>query len=366
MKMPKVLVVDDEEVYRRQLQVALLPDGHEVRTAASGREAIDVGARFRPDVLVADWMLKDHLHGLHVARVLRTVTPHCQAILITGFASNHLRAEASRTPVCRFIEKPFDLQQIRSAVRQAASRNGSIPDEPTFGVVELAADGRIRFANSKARELFALTRAGASTECFESFFADTDEPDWAESRKGWLVASPLADRAVYWCLRSQPPRGDGSRLVVMRGHDEPQYVDQPLIEMLLGTQEADPRRWPLQGRVLIIDHEALTRGLSVSLLESAGASSYAVETLAEGLRLLEKDEGLRLVVLDHDLGDGALPDVVEQIRAVRPDIVIVGAANSYLREAFTEAGVDRFVQKPWRVESLAAVVSGENDHDQEP
>ena len=64
--MPKVLIVDDERSYRDYLGRFLAREGHEVQLAATGREAIDGGCRFRPDVLVVDWMLKDHVHGLQV------------------------------------------------------------------------------------------------------------------------------------------------------------------------------------------------------------------------------------------------------------------------------------------------------------
>lgn len=355
--MPKVLVADDEEVFRRQLHMALEADGHNVKVASSGREAIDVGARFRPDVAVVDWMLKDRVHGLHVARVLRTVRPETQAILVTGFASSHLRSEAGKSSVCDFIEKPFDLARIRGAVRRAADLKEPGGEGPSFGVAEVDDSGRILFANDHAREMFAETRAGSKAAALAAFFAAGEEPNWEEAAEGWLVVAPMAERPTYWCVRSQALSANGSRLVVIRRHDDPQYVDLPLIEMLLGFKEAEHVRWTLEGRVLVIDHEALTRGLSISLLESAGAAGYAVETLAEGLRLIEKDEGLRYVLLDNQLADTSPAEAVDRILSARPDMIIVGVANEYARSQFAAAGVDCFVQKPWRVESLVGVLT---------
>ncbi|UCG33599.1 MAG: response regulator [Phycisphaerales bacterium] len=355
--MPKVLVVDDEEVYRRQLHMALDSEGHEVEVASSGREAIDVGARFRPDVLVVDWMLKDRVHGLHVARVLRTVRPNMQTILVTGFASSHLRSEADKSCVCDFIEKPFDVDRIRGAVRRAVDMKDQEVGSPSFGVLEVDDFGRILFANDRAHRLFAETRAGSKVAGLAAFFAPGEEPNWNEAVGGWVAVAPLADRAIYWCVRSQALPGHDSRLVVIRRYDDPQYVDLPLIEMLLGIKELEHVRSLLEGRVLVIDHEALARGLSVALLESAGAAGYAVETLTEGLRLLEKDEGLRYVLLDNELADTALGEAVERIRSLRPDVSIVGAANNYAGVEFAAAGIEHFVQKPWRVENLVGVLT---------
>ena len=117
--MSKILVVDDEAGYCEELTLSLAHAGHEVETAMSGRQAIDLGARYRPDVLVADWMLRNSIHGLHVSQVLRTIRPEAQTILITGFASQHLKAEAKRFRVYDFIEKPFSLDRLHTAVRDA-------------------------------------------------------------------------------------------------------------------------------------------------------------------------------------------------------------------------------------------------------
>ena len=166
--MSKVLIVDDDEIYRRQLQIALRPDGHEIKVASNGRQAI---------ALVTDWMLKNHVHGLHVARALRAVTPQVRALLVTGFASNHLRAEANQTQVDDFIEKPFGLERLRSAVRGAGLRRKTAPGQCTLAVMEVDGEGSIVFRNAGARELLAETRAGQEAASLAEVFSVQDMPD---------------------------------------------------------------------------------------------------------------------------------------------------------------------------------------------
>ncbi len=126
--MAKVLIVDDEEVYRTYLSGWLAREGHEVETASNGHEAIDVGKTFAPDVVIVDWMLKDDLYGLQVAEALQAFSPDLKTILITGFPSEGLRREAMDARVYRFMEKPFHMTELSAAVRDAMGEDTDAPN----------------------------------------------------------------------------------------------------------------------------------------------------------------------------------------------------------------------------------------------
>ena len=115
--MAKVLVVDDQDTYRRYLKLELEDEGHEVRTAGSGHEAIDVGTDFKPDVLVVDWMLKDDYDGLDVTNAIRQVVPSLKTVMITGYPSAELKQKAAQSRIARFVKKPFTLADIVENVR---------------------------------------------------------------------------------------------------------------------------------------------------------------------------------------------------------------------------------------------------------
>ena len=126
--MAKVLIVDDEEVYRTYLSGWLAREGHEVETASNGHEAIDVGKIFAPDVVIVDWMLKDDLYGLQVAEALQAFSPDLKTILITGFPSEGLRREAMDARVYRFMEKPFHMTELSAAVCEAMGDDSDAPN----------------------------------------------------------------------------------------------------------------------------------------------------------------------------------------------------------------------------------------------
>lgn len=117
--MAKVLVVDDEPMYRENLQEVISEQGHDVETAQDGRSAIEVAERFCPDVLIVDWMLQNDLSGLEVSESLRESNPRLTTIIITGYPAQELRTRAEKSGVFAFLEKPFELDDIRETVRRA-------------------------------------------------------------------------------------------------------------------------------------------------------------------------------------------------------------------------------------------------------
>ncbi len=354
--MSKVLIVDDEEAYRDELELALSGE-HDVKTASSGREGLDLATRYRPDVLVTDWMLKNHIHGLHLVNVTRSVLPDTRAILITGFPSSDLVEDAAEARVLDFIEKPFDLTQIRRAVHQVAGASMLPADRPVLAMLEVDAAGAILYANDHARELLADTRAGVDAGNLAEIFLPETLPDLDIAADHWLAVTPNCEEPVVWHLRSQRPR-EGGRLVILRSQDEPQHIGHGMIEMLLGFEPEPITPWPFVGRVLVVDDEPLIRRTLVSQLESCGAGCYAVATPAEALRLLEKDEGLGFVIHDFRLGEGDVALSIRAMKETRPDVVIVGTSAVDHREDFAEMGVEHFLRKPWQIRNLINTLTG--------
>lgn len=115
----RVLIVDDEPTYREYLERFLSRDGLSVRTAETGSDAIRIAHEFGPDVLLADWMLRCEMHGIEVGEVLRERWPELRILLMTGFPTADLEAEAARVGIDGVLEKPFGLEDLTGAIRAA-------------------------------------------------------------------------------------------------------------------------------------------------------------------------------------------------------------------------------------------------------
>jgi DNA-binding NtrC family response regulator len=127
--MAKILVVEDEPVPRMILAKLLTRDGHEVQTATGASEAIDTARNFKPELLIADWILPDRHNGQYVAEQLRQVNPALHVLFFTGLPTHKLEKELGHLHPFRFLEKPCDFEAIRSAVNEAL--NGAQPSSST-------------------------------------------------------------------------------------------------------------------------------------------------------------------------------------------------------------------------------------------
>ncbi len=116
--MAKVLVVDDEPGYRASLSKIAAREGHVVRQANSAREAMEIAAEFTPDILVIDWMLQNGCDGVDLATRLSKVDPNLVVVLISGYPSAELEAEAEERGFRGFLAKPFDLDRFVEMLRR--------------------------------------------------------------------------------------------------------------------------------------------------------------------------------------------------------------------------------------------------------
>lgn len=117
-----VLVADDELLLRQSIETVLTDEGFEVTAAASGAEA---WARFhdeRPDVVLLDLVLGD-ADGLDLLRRMRLLVPDAKIVLISAHGSIETAVKAMKLGGYDFIKKPFELEEIVAAVRNAARTN---------------------------------------------------------------------------------------------------------------------------------------------------------------------------------------------------------------------------------------------------
>jgi two-component system, NtrC family, response regulator AtoC len=113
-----VLIVDDEELIRRSLELALAEAGYSVMLAASGREALDQLVIEAPDCLVLDLRLGD-IPGLDVLREARGRFPDLKTIVITAHGDVDSAVAALRLGAFDFIKKPFDLEEVIASLNNA-------------------------------------------------------------------------------------------------------------------------------------------------------------------------------------------------------------------------------------------------------
>ena len=127
----KVLVVDDDNDLRELMHAALARDGYQVLIAPDAFRGLEVLARERPDVALLDIMMPG-MDGLEMLSRLREHNSDVRVIMMTAVSTPAAAASAMRDQACDFLAKPFDIDQMLSAVRAALSL---IPQEISIEVL---------------------------------------------------------------------------------------------------------------------------------------------------------------------------------------------------------------------------------------
>jgi two-component system OmpR family response regulator len=122
-RIPRVLVVDDEENIAFLVESALRLAGMETRAEATGRDAIAAVAAFQPDAIVLDVMLPD-LNGFDILRRLRDGGFHMPVIFLTARDSTDDRVQGLTIGGDDYMVKPFAVAELVARVQLALRRTG--------------------------------------------------------------------------------------------------------------------------------------------------------------------------------------------------------------------------------------------------
>jgi len=124
---PQILVVDDEEIVRRNMSHVLLKENYGVQTAKDGYEALAAVEKTEFDVVLTDFKM-DKMDGLEVLAKIKAHSPNTQVIMITGYATINTAVEAMKKGAFHYIAKPFKLDDVRNVVQQALEKRAITQD----------------------------------------------------------------------------------------------------------------------------------------------------------------------------------------------------------------------------------------------
>ncbi len=117
----KILVIDDEPILRSSLEVALKVAGHDVITAPSGEEGLELFRKERPDLILLDHWLPG-MNGGEVLRLIREQDAEVLVIIMTAQGSIELAVNSMKMGAYDFLVKPFDLERLEILVQRALER----------------------------------------------------------------------------------------------------------------------------------------------------------------------------------------------------------------------------------------------------
>lgn len=110
-----VLVVDDQPGVRYLLDVIIAEQGHRVRLARNGLEAVESVKSCKPDLVIMDVRMPQ-MCGIEALGRIKLISPDTEVVLMTAYVSDEtVQAVLKKGALCCFT-KPFDVEGIKSFI----------------------------------------------------------------------------------------------------------------------------------------------------------------------------------------------------------------------------------------------------------
>src|SRR6266571_4671114 len=119
--MASVLIVDDELSMRQFLTHLFQREGHSLRDAQNGRDAMAILREHQIDIVISDIKMPD-MGGIELLRAARELRPDLEFIMMTAFANVDAAREAFLLGAFDFIQKPFDNDLLKEIVARALQK----------------------------------------------------------------------------------------------------------------------------------------------------------------------------------------------------------------------------------------------------
>jgi len=210
----RILVVDDEKGVREALRQVLEYEGIEVRTAASGDDALKAYPEFHPHLVFLDVKMAG-MDGLETLAQLRELDPVAQVVMISGHGTIQTAVEATQLGAYDFLEKPLDTDRILLTLRHALERQ------------------TLTTENARLR---------ATVEDRHEIVGDT--PPMRALREVILRVAPTAARVLI-----TGENGSGKELVARAIHRGSPRADQPFVEVNCAAIPGEPIESELFGHM---------------------------------------------------------------------------------------------------------------------
>lgn len=118
----KILVVDDVLEQREIASMILTKLGYQVAAVSSGEEAVEYMKDHKVDLLILDMIMDPGMDGLDTYKKIIKINPDQKAIITSGFSENERVRKAESLGACRYIKKPYTIENLGITIKESLSR----------------------------------------------------------------------------------------------------------------------------------------------------------------------------------------------------------------------------------------------------
>ncbi len=126
LNMANIVVIEDHPPVLKLLSSICRAEGHEVIAFDNGRAGLEAIREMTPEVVLVDRRLGE-IDGLDVVREARLASPNTRFVMVSACSETRDIVNAMRRGACDYVTKPFQPDEITSAVTRALTE----PMEPT-------------------------------------------------------------------------------------------------------------------------------------------------------------------------------------------------------------------------------------------
>lgn len=292
--MPRILIIDDDDVVRDVLNTYLSGIGFEVTLAKNGMEGLDIAKEENFDLIVTD-LIMPKIGGIEVLKELSLMNNTTPVIVITAYGTVQNAVEAMKLGAIDYITKPFNLEE--------------------FGIVVNRAIG---FSRLQKENLF-LKRQLKKKYRFEGLIGDSPE-----MQKVYDMIEKIADTESTVLITGES--GTGKELIAKTIHYSSLRSDAPFIPVNCAAIPKDLLESELFGH----EKGAFTGALNTRIgrFELANKGTLFLDEVGELAPHLQVK--LLRVLQEREF------ERVGGIKTIKVDVRILAATNSDLEKAVKE------------------------------
>ncbi|HEX9802668.1 MAG TPA: response regulator transcription factor [Gammaproteobacteria bacterium] len=151
----RILLIEDEQALREQVQARLAAEGYTVDASGDGREGLYLASEYPVDLAVVDLGLPG-MPGLEIIRTLRQAGRDLPILILTARGKWEEKVTGLEAGADDYLVKPFHMEELLARVKALLRRAaGSGQDELRFGPLSLDTAGQKVSLEGAAVELTA-------------------------------------------------------------------------------------------------------------------------------------------------------------------------------------------------------------------
>lgn len=172
MSIPRIMIVDDEQVIARDIKSSLESLGFKATSIVStGIQAIEKAKQDKPDMVLMDIHLRDQMDGIEAANSIYSEL-HIPVVYLTAYADEELLARARASGSFGYLVKPFDELELKATIdmalnkaemetkiRESEEKYHTIFDISMEGISIVDLEGNVLMANRRVAQLLGFKSA---------------------------------------------------------------------------------------------------------------------------------------------------------------------------------------------------------------